>query len=595
MNNENKISIILPADRYKGAPELDNNLVFELDSKQKEVIEYDRNANVFLDELYDSERQGSTYFNLSAKLTTIFQNQYTGETNYSAYKNELYYVNEYYYQTQSFLANFNGYWGGFPQYKEFDLSRNDFNNNGYTTGNNPHIDFTQKDAPKYNWNFYLTYPYSNDYTKTLNNYNGFYVSWTSGDGIPFQTSYFTYNGQNLILFKCFVKHGLSAGETVQLSEIYTNPSTGVQTDLFEVYSLGNDTLNSEEYYFSILNIGYLNNFLIPDTVGTFKRVLDPNNLSETTSKYYIRQHIVLEDYDNLVLTNAGFEREIFSDEKKFFQAALTTNQQDRVAYKEGTSVYNLTNKTRIDINGLIDNNKRPLIELYYTIINKGRFGWFNPPVAGGNTSLKQGWGFNIDYPSPSIYWSRNPNNSVSDTNIQISSFSKIENNQTYTFYYNNDLNVGDIIDGDFCEWNDFEQRERVISDYHHKFVLNTDVFVNTSADLLENRNPRGYYYKPHYKFKLRVFSDYVETAPLTEKVVGIPNYAFYSQVNQEYRWRDLYPYGYIDGFGNGVDNPYTNDSHYIHQNFIFKIIPEGSNYAINDTDYINSPIEDGCE
>lgn len=595
MNNENKISILLPADRYKGAPELDNNLVFELDSKQKEVIEYDRNPNVFLDELYDNERQLSTYFNLSAKLTTIFQNQYIGETNYSSFKDQLYYVNENYYQTQSFLLNFNGYWGGFPQYKEFDLSRNDFNVVGYTTGTNPHINFVQSETPRYNWNFYLTYPYSNDYTKTLTNYNGFYSSWTVGDGIPFETSYFTYNGQNLILFKCFVKHGLTEGETVQLSETYTNPSTGVATNLFEVYLLGNDTLNSEEYYFSILNIGYLNNFLFPNTIGTFKRVLDPNNLSETTSKYYIRQHIVIDDYNNLVLTNAGFEREIFSDEKKFFQAALTTNLQDRVAYKEGTNVYNLTNKVRIDINGLIDNNKRPLTELYYTIINRGKFGWFNPPVAGGNTSLKQGWGFNIDYPSPSLYWSRSPNNPTSDTNIQVSSFSKIENNQTYNFYYNNDLNVGDIIDGDFCEWNDFEQSERVISDYYHKFVLNTNVFVNTSADLLENRNPRGYYYQPHNKFTLRVFSDYVETAPLTDKVVGIPNYAYYSQNNQEYRWRDLYPYGYIDGFDNGVDNPYTNNSHYVHQNFIFKILPEGSNFAINDTDYINSPIEDGCE
>ena len=158
MNNENKISILLPADRYKGAPELDNNLVFELDSKQKEVIEYDRNPNVFLDELYDNERQLSTYFNLSAKLTTIFQNQYTGETNYSSFKDQLYYVNENYYQTQSFLLNFNGYWGGFPQYKEFDLSRNDFNIVGYTTGTNPHINFVQSETPRYNWNFYLTYP-----------------------------------------------------------------------------------------------------------------------------------------------------------------------------------------------------------------------------------------------------------------------------------------------------------------------------------------------------------------------------------------------------------------------------------------------------
>jgi hypothetical protein len=69
----------------------------------------------------------------------------------------------------------------------------------------------------------------------------------------------------------------------------------------------------------------------------------------------------------------------------------------------------------------------------------------------------------------------------------------------------------------------------------------------------------------------------------------------YNTLTEIYRWRDLYPYGFIDGFGNGVDNPYTNNSHYVHQNFIFKILPEGSNFAINDTDYINSPIDDGCE
>jgi hypothetical protein len=79
LNNENKISILLPADRYKGAPELDNNLVFELDSKQKEVIEYDRNPNVFLDELYDSVCKGGVIilddygnFEGSRKATNFF-------------------------------------------------------------------------------------------------------------------------------------------------------------------------------------------------------------------------------------------------------------------------------------------------------------------------------------------------------------------------------------------------------------------------------------------------------------------------------------------------------------------------------------------
>ena len=59
---------------------------------------------------------------------------------------------------------------------------------------------------------------------------------------------------------------------------------------------------------------------------------------------------------------------------------------------------------------------------------------------------------------------------------------------------------------------------------------------------------------------------------ITENVVDIPDYAFYSQSEQEYRWRDLYPYGYIDANNVGVDNPFTNNSHYIHNNFLFKIL-----------------------
>lgn len=65
MNNENKISIILPTERYQGAPELDTYADLYLESKQKEIIEYDRNYNLFLDEVFDVERQKSNFFNLS--------------------------------------------------------------------------------------------------------------------------------------------------------------------------------------------------------------------------------------------------------------------------------------------------------------------------------------------------------------------------------------------------------------------------------------------------------------------------------------------------------------------------------------------------
>jgi hypothetical protein len=595
LNNDNKISIVLPTERFQGAPELDSYVDISLQSKQKEIIEYDRNYNLFLNDVFDKERQESTNFNLSSKFSVIFQNTYTGKTNYTQFRNNLYYVNETYYQQLSFQPNYDGYWGGYPEFKEFDLTRNDYNVSGYTTFGTPHLSFPQNKADILNWSFYISYPYQNNYTKILSNYNSYYTNWVVGDGIPFKTYYSQINGENLITFECFVKHGLSVGENVQLSVSYTNPSNNTVTNIFEVYFLGNETVGSEEYYFSIQNIGYLNGFLNADTIGTFKRVIDPDNLTETTSKYYIREHIILNDYENLVITPAGFERQIFSDNGKFFPAALTTNNLNKVAFKEGTTVYNLTNKFKIDINGIKDNQNKPLTELYYTIINKGSFGWFNEPVNQGNTSLKQGWEFNIDYENLSPYWRRNPNNSNSDTSITVSSFQKIDNGNTFTFYYNDNLNVGDFLDGAFCEWNDFEQKEREISEIYHKFVLNRNILIDDNATIASQINPKGYYYKPHYKFTLRVFSDYIETAPITENVVDIPDYAFYSQSEQEYRWRDLYPYGYIDSNNVGVDNPFTNNSHYVHDNFIFKILPEGSNIANNNINFINQPISDDCE
>ena len=51
--------------------------------------------------------------------------------------------------------------------------------------------------------------------------------------------------------------------------------------------------------------------------------------------------------------------------------------------------------------------------------------------------------------------------SRSNTSIPVSSYT-LTSGETKTFYYNLDLKIGDTIDGDFCEWNDYEQIERVV-------------------------------------------------------------------------------------------------------------------------------------
>ena len=153
--------------------------------------------------------------------------------------------------------------------------------------------------------------------------------------------------------------------------------------------------------------------------------------------------------------------------------------------------------------GVLDNHKRPVSELFLTVINKGYTGYFNLPKNG--VGLKQGWKFNLTSSSNS-WWDYY--NLKSYTNIQTSSYTRTSG-ATKTFYYNQNLMSGDTMDGDFCEWNDYEQIERVISPYYQKINYNQNVFQTTN---IYSTNTPGYYYKPHTSMTIRVFSDYVDSA-----------------------------------------------------------------------------------
>ena len=102
---------------------------------------------------------------------------------------------------------------------------------------------------------------------------------------------------------------------------------------------------------------------------------------------------------------------------------------------------------------------------------------------------------------------------------------------------------------------------------------------------------------------IRSFSDYIEEGD-SLNVVGIPDYSYYSTTNALFRWKDLYPYGFIDTDGIGVDYPYLNDAHYPFLNSIFRITPETynipSDYGLSGAVPINintipEPIVDDCE
>lgn len=580
MGNNKDIRVVLGVLRYKSAPETTLALQVPFEQTYKQKTEFERSIDVKLTQVFDNERQNSTVFRPAAKFSILFKNSYTGKTQgYEPFENNLYYTNA---TDIARLACEKGEknidWEGFPQYNEFDFIRTDYNVSGYTIPPNNHIDFAVKSASSYNWMFYVTYPFSNDYSRNLrHNFTkqDFYL-WKSGDGIPFIITNITENGNNLVSFKCAMKHGLTVGEYVKLNFKYLND------DIFTVYSLGDGTTNSEWYVFNVYNYGFVGNTFGDNTMGTFKRVLDIDNPNDTTSEYYIKKLKVLTNEEDSVIVKAGFEQNIFGRKKKFESAGFTPNKVSRTSIKEGSQSYTMTLDTDIELKGLIDNLKRPVTEVYFSVIWKGYFGWTLGPI----NSLKYGFDFNLPLVNglPSDWWGQGPSNVVG-----MKKLSYTKNNKP--FFYMEPLKKGSIIDGDLCEWNNYEQTERTISDIYHKFTFNPSHFISSFTPKPNNTNLFGYYYKPHNKITLRVYSDYTEDAEGDNSIV--PNYSYFSTNRNLFIWRDIYTYGYIDPNGRGVNYPFINGKHYPFNNFVFKLIPEGTNFVGDDI--IVDPTIDACE
>ena len=574
MGNNNENRVVLGSLRYKSAT--DTNLLFSvpLIQNSKHNVEFDRTVDISLEDVFQGERQSSGNFRPSCKFTILFKNSYSGKTNYEPFENNLYYLNPEITAAQNCPPNPNIYWPGLPQYNEFDFIRNDNNVTGYTQPPNQHLTFIPKSASNYNWMFYMTYAKSNDYTKPMKvyeRYSGQYINWVSGDGIPFVIENVTENGLGIVKFICPIKHGLNADEFVKLSFSYNGKN------LFKIDSLGDANFGSEEYIFNIINVGFTGTTFNNGVIGTFKRVILGDNPSDSTSEYYVRKHKVLTKLDNAVLTKCGFEQNIFGISKKYESMAYTPNRMSRVSIKEGAQSYSLSFNEDIQINDIIDNQKRPISELFFTVVWRGYFGW----TLGAK---KQGWDFNLPlvFNQPSDWW--DVSNTNSETNLPIDSYNT---SWSSPFLYTRSLTTGDTLDGDYCEWNDYEQKERVISTLNYKINFNSNNFDlgNVASNKL------GYYYKPHNLIKIRDYSDYIEEGD-PQSVIGIPNYSYFSTEKNSFIWRDLYPYGYIDSNGIGVDYPFFNGTHYPFTNFIFRIIPEGTNYSES---VINVPTIDFCE
>jgi hypothetical protein len=570
MGEQKQISYVLGSKKFAGASNKPQQVPLNLESKYRTYVQGDRTTLIDLPQIFDFERQNSTTFRISGKIVNIFNNSISGKTSYIPFKNNLYYLG-----ADSSVST--GVWKGYPQYDEFSFIRN--------TSVNSHVDFVSKSATTYNWGIYASYCFSSTTAQTMSynsekfnvSNNGFNVS----DGIPFVLDTGTINGKPLVFFYCATDHNLKVNDYVKLNITINGEDT------FNVYSIGDGEYRSERRVFAIYDLKFNAADIVTGRVGNFKRITDISNSAETLSNYYVRLHKIIKTPQDIFLVNSGFENNPFPIKKKLEYSGLTPNNVQRISVKDGNQTYGFSVNSDINIENLIDNNGKPVTDLFISIVNRGYMGWFNFPGNNDTRAIDVGWEFNFSKNSYDPWW--NHNSSDNKDNIYTDSYTKL--NQT--FYYNNLLQVGDVIKGDFCEYNKIEQKEYVLSPIYHKYSFNPIIFIDdqmTNAPVY----PTGYVYKPHYNVPIRTFSDYVESA-IPSEIANVPYYAYYSQNSEKFIWRDIYEYGFIDNDRNGLNIPFVNGAHYPYKEIIFLQHPIFRNTEFISTGLINEPENDECE
>ncbi len=557
--------IVKPDLQYKAAPNSDIGIQTELLQTQSEVVDYDRTVSLNLITVFDDERQKSTTFRPTIKISYLYENNLVGYTDYNVFRNSLIYITPE-------ISVVNGSWSGLPTYQEFEFIRTDIDN--------AQIPFVAKSASSYNWNIVMSYPYDNDYDVPMQYFfeNGTSINpWKSGDGIPFYIVLGSERGLPIVQFNCPVEHGLLEGEYVELPFTYNDVNT------FQVYSLGNGTLGSDVNTFNLANVGFTGTTFNTGVTGVFKRIIDVNNSGETKSRYYVRIHKIITDPHDSIITMNGFELNSFNDEGVYQFSSLTPNKIGRVSAYQSSKTYNVTLAHDLSVINQQDNNKKPLTQIFATFQFVGYMGWFN--------QLRKGWKFNMLPGKTNQWWSTTNNDSLETNNI--SGYTRTQGNQVYNFTVNLPRTSGDTMYGDWCEWNEITQTERVISPYMQKLTYYQKGFtVPTTA----TTNPNGYYYQVHNPITLKVFSSYLETAS-NNLVEDVPAWAYFSNNLQQWIWREIYTYGYIDSLDRGVDYPFLNETHYPFDNLQFRLYPEGASFDITQLypNVVVDPIIDGCE
>jgi hypothetical protein len=549
-----KRQIILPKLKFENAPEVDNEIRIGLEEEKSLLRNDDRDIVLDLSQQFATERSNCKRYKLFGKVKMIFRNLYAGSTNYPYLKERL-----------SLIGDGSGdCFGGYLPYNEFAFLRNDVYRevpanesvsdlntfDGFTiiaSGTTLHQEITSVNAYQFNWNFYLTYVYSHDTGFTMQyTITGTTIpplSFVSGDGIPFRVS---ETSKEYVLTSP-VKHGISQGEYIIINSVP-----------YYVNSVGSTVYRSDEYVITLLKSqfgGTLLNGLING-----KRCTDIKDINNSTSQYYVHRHKVLTDISDYLIDKVGFESPIWEDEKKLlYENYVGTNDVIVERNRMESIIFDYFDP--FILTGITNNLGYTPSELYTTIIFRNGNGYFNyPPKIGYSFHFHDSWVDN-HFDGTASY----------ETGLGYTSF--VRGAPPITFTQGNLLISGSTLYGAFVEYNPKEMKERIISEVFHKIISNPNIFnhgqsLSTTYSGATDTNPIGLYYQPHYKFKIRELSPYLEISD-TDKIENLPENARYFIDEKLWRWRDLYDDGYIDPDGYGTDYPYMNDIHYVHKDINF--------------------------
>jgi len=548
---ENK-EIILPSKKYANAPDQELDIRLGLETSESLLRIGDRDVILDVADLFNRERNDSINYKIYGKLRMIFRNLYTGSTNYN-YLQERLYLN-----TDGSTGNFEG---ALP-YDEFAFLRRDvyrevnlptsgselgtFTPNIVISGSTEHTTVTPIQAPYQNWNLYLTYVYDQDSSYPMNYTlsGGTYVPFVSGDGLPFRLS---YSGGSYYELTSPVQHGMNEGEFITISGT-----------TFPISTVGNEIYNSEKYVINILKSEVSTGFTF-NTINIGKRCLDINDITGSTSQYYVHKHKTLTDVDGYIMDTLGFESTVFRDEKKLlYQNAAFVN--DVIVEKNRMESVLYDFKNPFQLTGIKNNLGYTPTEVYVSVLLKNGNGYFDyPPKVGYSFHFHDTW---ID------------EHFSGDTSKETTLTGTTFTHGDYTFISGGTLTTGSTLVGAFVEYNPKEMKERIVSETYHKFFNPINIFnynqtgstipINSTTNFsgATSDNPIGLIYQPHYRVKLRELSPYVETAT-TNDIFNLPENCTYDATEKVWRWRDLYDHGYIDSEGNGTNFPFVNNTHYV--------------------------------